>query len=132
MGGVGRQTERKEGGGSGTDREDKAAVSEQGNKGGKKRQIRELLSGKGGHAPLPCLMAAEKKFLHLMRGRSFFDNTNLISPLQRKDMDCGGLSRLILLLASSSLCKFTSFWHKGGQERKGGNTELQHVQYNFL
>lgn len=37
----------------------------------KKRQIQELLSRKGGHAPLPCLMAAEKKFLHLIRGNPF-------------------------------------------------------------
>lgn len=65
----GRQTERKEGverGWKGETRQwwDKAGV--------KKRQIQELLSGKGGHAPLPCLMAAEKKFLHLIRGNPFW------------------------------------------------------------
>ena len=38
----------------------------------KKRQIQELLSRKGGHAPLPCLMAAEKKFLHLIRSNPFW------------------------------------------------------------
>lgn len=51
-------------------------------------------------------------------GPILFDNTNLISPLQRKDMDCGGLSILILLLASSPLCKVTSFSHTGGKEEK--------------
>lgn len=38
----------------------------------KKRQIQELLSRKGGHASLPCLMAVEKKFLHLIRGNPFW------------------------------------------------------------
>lgn len=38
----------------------------------KKRQIQNLLSRKGSHAPLPCLMAAEKKFLHLIRGNPFW------------------------------------------------------------
>lgn len=69
----GRQKERKGGGGGGkwdgkgkTRRWwDKATRV-------KKRQIQNLLSRKGSHAPLPCLMAAEKKFLHLIRGNPFW------------------------------------------------------------
>ena len=45
-----------------------------------------------------------------------FDNTNLISPLQRKDKDCGGLSRLILLFAPC-FCKFLPLCHKDRQKR---------------
>lgn len=68
----GRQKERKGGGrwkwdGKGKTRRwwDKATRV-------KKRQIQNLLSRKGSHAPLPCLMAAEKKFLHLIRGNPFW------------------------------------------------------------
>lgn len=44
-------------------------------------------------------MAAEKEFLHLIKA-ILFDNTNLISPLQRKDMGSGSLSRHIFPRAS--------------------------------
>lgn len=59
-----RQKGRK-GVGGGMEREDKVVIG-QGDKGEEKRKV--LLSRKGGHAPIPCVMAAEKKFLHLIRG----------------------------------------------------------------
>ena len=39
-------------------------------------------------------------------------------------MDCGSLSRSFLLLASSPLCKFYSFCHKGGKGEKNAQLEL--------
>ena len=50
----------------------------------KKRQIQELLSRKGGHAPLPCLMAAEKKFLHLIRGNPFWQYKSNMSITKKR------------------------------------------------
>lgn len=83
----------RRGGGGGA-----GGVMGRGDRGEEKTNPRRYCQRRGRHAPLPCLTATEKKFLHLMRGQSFFssfffpDNTNLISPLQSKDMDCVRLS----------------------------------------
>lgn len=63
---------RRERKGRGSDGGGMGGVMGQGDRGEEKTNPRRYCQRRGRHAPLPCLTAAEKKFLHLMRGQSFF------------------------------------------------------------
>lgn len=67
----GRQTERKEGGWKWDGKGQRGGDGTR-QQGWKKDKSRSYCQGKVGHAPLPCLMAAEKKFLHLIRDNPFW------------------------------------------------------------